>query len=272
MEFFAAREELGRLKEGHRPRHFPTDGFRRFLTLQMAKEWVNNGQSPFPATAWDGSRGDAAIEAQLSMLAAASHLIPAGRVASLSNVYNARCSNDESWERTRFTNMRWDCVSGTLSYKDCGFAHTTVAVRSDAVVGFEDCRFEDVSVTWESFPRKLSDAMLRGLDAQAAALEVTNGSWDLAELCEKGVHLKVGNLEWKLQRSQLELFAEAIRRLRRKTMKANFSKGTHRSELMGILPLLKKLGIVHEDTSRGCGPHGARNYAAFRPVVVLNTL
>jgi hypothetical protein len=247
MEFFAARNEVDRLKDGSRPRHIPTDGFRTFMSLQMSKEWAETSIAPFPATSWEISRGESVIEAQLSILAAASKHIPHDKNLILSHVYCARSTCDQSWNRTVFDGIRWEHSEGALTFDSCHFAGFDLVVRKAGTVHFENCQFDRTKVLWEEIPKS---AARLDLDAQQSALELPIAVWELANLAQKKVEITIGAAAWRICRDQLDLFAEAAHRLRGKVKKQNYLGGARRSELSWFLPILKRLGLVHEDKSR----------------------
>jgi hypothetical protein len=56
MEFFAAKVQLDRLSLGDKPRHIPTDGFRMFLSILIARKWTQEKACPIPPLAWDQAR------------------------------------------------------------------------------------------------------------------------------------------------------------------------------------------------------------------------
>ena len=55
LEYFAARAENKRLGSGERPRPIPTDGYRLFLTVLLARSWFDKGEPPLPTYAWNAT-------------------------------------------------------------------------------------------------------------------------------------------------------------------------------------------------------------------------
>ncbi len=216
----------------------------------MRGESAQDIACPFPTSSWEVTRGENAIDAQLSMLAAASQHVPAGSTLLLNGVYCARSGSDQSWKGVTFESVRWECFGGTLTFVGCKFQSLELTVKGDAKFHFNECTFENCRVICESFPAGHDGPHARTLNADEAALELPDGVWELASLVERGAIVKVANTDWKLGRSQLGLFAQAAHRLHGKVKSANYSRGTRRTELLGLLPILKRLGLVHEDTSR----------------------
>jgi hypothetical protein len=249
MEFFAAKSEVQLLKSGARPRHFPTDGFRTFFAYQMAKDWAEGAGPAFPPESWEINRGESVIEAQLSMLAAASKHIPPGKKLVLSRVYCARTTCDQSWQRVQFENVSWEHRGGSLAFVECSFNDSKLFVKGDVAISFRGCGFKRTEISWEKFPSSLSSGGAEP-DAQGAALQLPPAVWLLADLAQQGVVIRVGGVGWGIHREHLDLFAESAHRLRGKTMKQNYLRGTRRTQLTRLLPILKRLGLVREDASR----------------------
>lgn len=208
MEFLAAEVELGRLEQGSRPRHFPTDGFRLFLGFLMARKWLS--APPFPPKAWERNRGDDVIDAQASMLASATAHLPAGQTVSFSNV-EIRTSSSQNWRSTQFSRVRWRVRSGRVQLGNCSFVDSEIHFESVDPFSFSHCSFERTKIHFSAVPETSSPSL--SLSAQETRLHIAPGVWELATLIEAGAEVTVGAKQWILKRSSLTLFASAYDRL-----------------------------------------------------------
>jgi hypothetical protein len=248
LEYFAARAELSRLISGERPRYIPTDGFKLFINELMAKYWADNGVSVFPLQCWASSRGRDVKNNQWSLLSSASKLLPDDVAAELSGVGALETDFDSEWRFIKFVRLNLTVLSGTVSFNRCIFHDCRLisAGNAQSVLIFENCTFEDTLIQFNSFP-----CWTTPLDANnPQAIDVPIAVLDFAAYVDAGAKVKIGDREWVLGQGHLQVFLECARRLRGKTFKHNFLRGSFVDSLNSVLSRLIQFSLVHEDSSR----------------------
>lgn len=249
MEYFAADAERVRLERGDRPRHFPTDGFRLFLVNLLARQWHTTAASPFPHRSWDQGRGEGVLEAQMSLLAAASALIPDGSVVELSGVQRVRTSTMMNWKGVRFRKFEWRHAGGELQFSGCSFHDIEIVVENGSRPTFDKCSFSGTRLTFLESPSwSVPDTVILG---PRLRLGLPNQYWELSELADQQVDIVISGKRWTTPVSSLDLCAQAWQRVASgKIAKDNFARGTRASELSALLDALVREGLIAEDTSR----------------------
>jgi NACHT domain/Restriction endonuclease len=243
MEFFASVKELGRLRNFERPRHFPTDGFRLFLSQLIADAWLKENEAPLPLV--PQGRGGFALNPQMSMLAAASTMIPEDRRVRLKGIGLVETEGDQQWRRVKFEGFQWRHYGADVRFEMCEFANCSIRLEGFQQRGFEECEFSQSEIHFAQTP----DWGYLVWDAKSRA-ERPLWVQQLAELKSAGARVYVEDKEWTLSSLQLFMCSELVSRMRGKVSGDSLFGGVFAEELRGLLPVLIRRGWVREDTSR----------------------
>lgn len=263
MEYFAADAERVRLEHGDRPRHFPTDGFRLFLVNLLAHQWRATGVCPVPHRSWDQGRGESVIEAQMSLLAAASVLIPDGALVDLSEVHKVRTSTTMQWKGVRLRRLEWRHAGGDLRFRGCAFHDVEIVVENGSHPTFENCTFAGTRLVFLESPSwSVAGTAVHG---PRLGLGLPGQFWELSELADQQAEIVIAGRRWSASIDTLDLCAQAWQRVGRgKIAKDNFARGTRATELSALLDTMVREGLIEEDTSRtGHQLEGTQKFRSF---------
>lgn len=264
MEYFAAVDEIRRLADGERPRHYPSDGFRLFLNQLISSYWIENGRLPFHSTSWNSAdHGADAIVAQLEMVANASHMIPSGKRGKLEGIYKLTSRGALRFSSTEFPGLEWN-HDGSLIFNNCHFSGTRIILAKGSTAHFSDA---DVGVLVLDLDRPDAVTLPQAkLESATASLQLPQHIISLADLKDRGATISISGKQWGLSLKNLNMFAAMLSRLKKgKIQINNFSKGAHGSELSRLFPELKRKQFISEDTSRQ--PHQLELHSRVRSLV-----